>query len=294
MISKMTFWVLCGVVGWAGLAPSVRAQINNTLVYGTNTNAPLRNERGELLPGSPSVTGAVAHIYLTSTNMGIIPPFTNGLPHPSNSLVHVAYVGQNTDPNPEDGIFAYLSGLFALDRTIPHTVFARVFNRETVEDSSFYRDSRIYVTPTDAYGIFLIEVDQTDIPLDPNDDDGDSLNNSWEKSLGTDRLNPDTDDDGVSDYDEFLAGTSGVDGDDYLQMVELYPAGFDDLVVQWSSVSGKVYQAEYATNQLDAAVLEYFPLYDPVTAVSTLSSLVFTNGGSLGTPHFRVRLLHEQ
>jgi hypothetical protein len=131
---------------------------------------------------------------------------------------------------------------------------------------------------------------QTNRELDPDDDDEEGLSNSWEKSLGTDPLNRDTDEDGLSDYEEFLSGTDPLDSDDFLRMVELIHVSANDMAVQWSSVSGITYQAQYTTNALDAPPVEYTDLYDPVTATDVVTSIIFTNGALLDLPFFRVRL----
>ena len=56
------------------------------------------------------------------------------------------------------------------------------------------------------------------------DDDGDGLNNSWEKSLGADPNNPDSDGDGMSDGDEHRAGTGATDSNSTSVITTIFPS----------------------------------------------------------------------
>ena len=283
-IKVLLFWALACAV----LVPvSAIGQINNDIEFGTEN--PIFDEFGNFLDGTPANPGDLVQILRTQGHIGIIPPDTNGSPNINNVVIKEVYVGNGLDPT--NGLTGQFAGSFQVDRSVSNHIFARMFNGPTLAASSFYTDSQIKVINTTDPADFLIQAAQTTSEIDPADDDGDGLSNSWEKSLGTDKGVPDTDGDGITDYYEFLAGTDGLDDTDYLQMVELIRSGVADMQGQWSSTSGRVYQLEYTTNGLTDAVIEYVDLYGPVTSVIDQTSIVFTNGSLLNNPHFRVRLI---
>jgi len=247
------------------------------------------DEFGNLLQGTAENPGDLVQIFKTQGNIGILPPGTDGTPDTNNIVIKQVFIGNGTDP--EDGATGKFAGDVALDRSVVNYIFARMFNAPTLALSSFYTDSQIKVVNQTDYTVFIVAATQTATELDPADDDGEGLSNSWEKSLGTNPLIPDTDEDGVSDYLEFLAGTDALDINDFLQMVELIHSSGNDVTVEWSSVSGRVYQVEYSTNSLNDSLVEYLHPFEPVTAISDNTSLIFTNGALMNYPHFRVRLL---
>lgn len=246
----------------------------------------ITDEYGELLPGTALNPGTL--IQLLRANDGIYPPAPDGTPHANNPVLIEVYMGNGTDINA--GPLGLFAGQLEINRSEVNQIFARIFNGTNLASSSFFAHSQIYQPPLDEFGFFIVSASQTSIQLDPNDDDNDGLSNSWEKSLGSNSLVPDTDGDGVSDYHEFLAGTKLLDDSDYLQMVELIRNGTADLLLQWSSVPGKSYLIEYTTNNLSEAGIQYLAPFDPVAAVTNEASLIFTNGALLENPHFRVRL----
>ncbi|MDZ8118170.1 choice-of-anchor J domain-containing protein [Pontiella agarivorans] len=69
-------------------------------------------------------------------------------------------------------------------------------------------------------------------------DGGDAINDIYDV-LGSD----DFDGDGISNADEFYAGTSPIDGSSWLVIT-----GFNDGVLEWVTSSGKTYTVEFATN----------------------------------------------
>lgn len=89
-----------------------------------------------------------------------------------------------------------------------------------------------------------------------NDSDNDGMDNAWENtyfhSLTRDGAG-DFDNDGMSDFDEFLAGTLPNNGGSLLSF--LTPGGADlnsDLItISWTSVPGKTYRLQYKSSLND-------------------------------------------
>ena len=96
-------------------------------------------------------------------------------------------------------------------------VFARVYDAPTVAEAAFYADTSLATVPAGGSSLAL---DFGPLrPLDPGDDDGDGLNNSWERALGTaDRPTADYDDDGMLDLHVMLAGTDPTDAASLLEV----------------------------------------------------------------------------
>ena len=83
------------------------------------------------------------------------------------------------------------------------------------------------------------------------DADGDGLSNGQEAQLGFDPTEADTDDDGYPDGSEYIAGTGGTNGNDYLALgLEPVPAGTGRPIFYWRSATGRVYSVLYTTNLL--------------------------------------------
>jgi hypothetical protein len=266
------------------------------------TNAVV-NEFGQTLPGTsaaspshgiPYVEGALVQIL--EVNSGIFPPDTNGLPHPSNPIVMTTRIGQGVDPLlPISGMTS--GGIDKYDRgvstTNPPVIIARVFNKATLEDSSFYADSQTFTVPfygTPEYKVFFAVVSATTNEIDSSDADGDGLSRSWEKSYSTDPDNPDSDNDGMLDGHEIRAGTDPLDADSLLIMVHLQPFGANNLLVTWDAVPGKSYQLQYIEDLSDETAT--FTNINPiVTATADIASTVVTNGLLYPQSIYRVRLV---
>jgi len=281
----------------AGFASLLYIQAHAQIVplnFGT-TNGIL-NEFDQLLPGTAAAPGALVQIL--EAKQGIFPPDIDGNPHTNNSVLQTSQIGSGTDPTKGSlgkvaGSINSLANRGSANNT--NTIFARVFNASALSASSFYTDSQLYDVPVygDKYGTFFIDAQKTDTPLDINDNDSDGLHNSWEESYNTNPNNPDSDDDGMLDGNEVVAGTDPNDQTSLLVMVELIPASGGNLQVMWDSVSGKVYQLEYTTNAL-TDVVAFAPINPHVTATGLTASTIVTNGTvpPAGTS-FRVRVVVE-
>lgn len=240
---------------------------------------PIYNEFGQAVP-----SGALVQ-YLQE-NGQVYPPGVDGRPHANNPVVFTTKIGNGVRNHPS------MVGRFSAALTPRPTqkIFARVFNAPTLEQASFYTDSQVF-TPEQNFTIFYLNVSSTASPLDAADDDGDGLNNSWEKSLGSDPQNRDTDGDGVSDGDEYRAGTDLTDEDSYLAMVRVLPQPNGDLHVQWDSVPGKSYQLEFAAGDLTKPNV-FTNVNSVVTAVGDRTSTIVTNGALDAIGIYRVRLVY--
>lgn len=265
------------------LAPAARGNIMAPLAYDTASG--IVDEFGNLLEGTGTSPGA--RVEILSADDGVFPPESDGTPHPSNAVLAVAQIGMGIDPGV--GAVGKVSGALVINRMQGTKLFARVFNKPTREASSFYGDSNVYTNPTAKYEVFMIELAQTDQPMDDGDDDGDGLVNSWEKSWGTDKDDPDTDGDGMSDQHEVRAGTNPLDAGSFLEMVRLKPGtSAGTLVVEWDAVNGKVYQLQHAVLTTGDEDFAFTNVNTAVTAGGPVASTIVTN---LPPGAFRVQLV---
>lgn len=299
------WWVALGIGLAAGPA---RATLETPLRIGAA--APITNEFGVRLPGRASAPGALVMVLWAPSNT-IYAPNVDGTPHPLNPPVSngLTAIGRQTAPSLAN------PGRFSISLADPRprsgTIFVRVFNKPTIEESSFYADSQLFTISGNTR--FLAQIGPTTNALDTADDDGDGLHNSWEKSYGTDPLNPDTDGDeipdgletglgsnplladtdgdGVIDGHEVRAGTDFGNSGSYLGVADLIPDGFD-LVVHWASVTGKLYQVEGAHSLMNAAftnLTEVIP-----AAPGDQTTTVITNALDSTEPlMLRIRLVED-
>jgi hypothetical protein len=274
------------LAGWCMAGSSLGQSVDVNLSFGMRQS--VSNEFGQILPGTGAEPGAL--IQILGANAGVLPPATNGTPHVSNPLLRVSQIGTGVDPSA--GPLGKASDVIAISRSVTNTIFARIFNKPTLEGSSFYTDSQLYNVPVfgGTYGTFWIVASQTTNEVDTTDHDGDGLSRSWEMSYGTDSANPDSDNDGMMDGHEILAGTDALDDTSLLLMVEIKPAPAGNLLMTWDAVPGKVYQLEYTTNSL-TDVVAFSSINSPVTAVVESAATVVTNGTVPATAGFRVRLI---
>ena len=211
-----------------------------------------------------------------------VPPDVNGLAATNNPLLSdkfgnlgrtsgsVGGLGMNCGA-PDSGLFCMV---FPEPPPAGTKIFARAFNAPTAEQASFYSDSAVVAVP--AKEATLVFNFNPVAPLDDGDDDGDGLINSLEESYGTDgRPAVDFDEDGLTDYDEWLAGTNPADARSSLtfefirRLVGAAASGLGEgwispVRIQWQSVPGKSYQLEY-TDTL-AGEQQFEPLGEAVTA----------------------------
>jgi hypothetical protein len=87
------------------------------------------------------------------------------------------------------------------------------------------------------------------------DTDSDAIPDAWEKEKTGSTTNlsaaHDKDGDGVSDYDEYVAGTNPTNANSYLKIVSLISTNGTNAAITWASESTRVYnlkQNEYLTN----------------------------------------------
>jgi hypothetical protein len=242
--------------------------------------APVLDEYGRPMRGSHRTAEAASRPRVeirTSTDGIIRPPSTNGSPHPYNPLLtptSVGGMGMNT-ASADSGLFC----LVLTNRPAPGTkLFARAFNAPTWAESSFYADTTMATVPTAMNGTSLKMVFGAAKPLDSGDADADGLNNSWEKTLGTDdRAAADYDGDGMLDLHEMLAGTLPTDPGSLLEFRSIRRedvAGKEDdgegeedsrpIRMRWQSVPGRRYQVQYLPSLLGEQVM--IPVGEVVTA----------------------------
>lgn len=282
-------------------------QINGPLHVGNSI--PVTDEFGQVLPGQASQPGCLVMV-LQTTNGVIYPPDVNGQPDPRNPLLPGGTAGIGKLARRD----ATRPGVFGMAMPRPADgakLFVRIFNSSNTASASFYGDSALFTV--NANVDFNANITATTLPLDAGDDDGDGLNNSWEKSYGSNSSASDSDGDGLSDLDEHnqglhpaladtdgdgmpdgsevRAGTDAANPSSYLGVGAMQPTD-NDLVVQWSSVTGKQYQVEYTTTDL-AQPTSFTPLSGLIPAsTGNVTYTVLTNAMQLpGVNIYRIRLI---
>lgn len=268
------------------------AGLRTPLHIGT-TNA-VRDEAGAPLVGTdpaaalfghPVVTGDLVQVIKSLNGSVDAPAIDGSIAGTNNILVATTRIGQGVDPA------AGAIGQFGL--TLPDyddsALFVRVFNAPSLAAASFYANSQVYAPTALTYSVFVPQLAAVQ-PLDTGDTDGDALNNSWEKSLGSNPAAQDSDGDGIGDNAEFRSGTSATDPASYLRMVRTLPNLAGDNLVFWDSVPGKTYQVEATTNDL-AGAQAFVAVGGPVTATATLSQITHTNGLAAPRVNYRIRLV---
>lgn len=254
------------------------------------TNA-IYDEYGNIMRGSATLPPSECNLVqiLWASNAVIYPPAYDGTPDPRNPLMENGEfsIGYLISPAITDpGRFC---ALLADPRPLNGArFFARVYNAPTITGASFYADSQIMTVKDNEiqHARFSSPVQ----PIDPRDDDGDNLNNSWEKSLDSDPNSPDTDSDGMTDYEEFLTGTDLRDEHSYFATVWIESDTSGNAWLTWSSVAGKRYQVQYAD---EANPGDYVDVGDVVIATTNLTQVLIEDGAAGERRFYRVKLLVE-
>ena len=126
--------------------------------------------------------------------------------------------------------------------------------------------------------------------LGAGDADGDGLDDDWEMTyfgtLARDGTS-DFDDDGLTDAQEYRAGTDPASGASVLRVLTLTLPGGAGTTVLWSAVPGKTYRVQ-SKDSADAAAWSEFP--GLVTAPGSTASYVDTTGSPSGHRFYRVAL----
>jgi hypothetical protein len=259
---------------------------------------PIKDEFGAPLDGTDAsapeygvarVEGDLVQLLLTTDNT-IHPPHLDGTPDPRNIVLSTTRIGSGVSPTLEQP--AKFGALISPRPGGNSRIFARAFNAPSMGEATFYGDSQLFTVRSWKHEVFLVDIDATDKPLDINDDDGDGLVNSWERSRGTDPTQRDSDGDGLTDGEELLSQNDPLDAESFLVIVKVAPAGGDDAVLTWDSVEGVRYQVEMTTD--DLAGSPEFTLVDSVQAgPGSETSLVVPDGLSYGQACYRVRVVSE-
>jgi hypothetical protein len=235
----------------------------------------------------PSSSSNLVHFLRLAQPPVVYPPAVDGAPHPDNEVIFSFRIGGGvaTDNPSLDGLF---SASISPRPEEGDVLVARVYNAPTLEAASFYTDSQPFTVNFSEvfYPLFPAATNA----FDTADDDGDGVHNSWEKALGGNSSLWDSDGDGMSDLEEFRAGTALGDPNRYLAM-DAIAGGSVTLRIAWESVSGKTYQVQAAPGSLNDPLTVFTNIGGPVAASGPLSSIVLTNGAGDEVQQFRIRLV---
>jgi len=273
------------------MLPSGYAQVVTPLHI--TTESVILDEFGQALEGTASEPGDLVQVLRADS--GILPPLKDGRPDSSNPLVSdgTAGIGQfmpRSQARP--GKFGHCIGGSSRPGNTAK-LFVRVFNAPTLVESSFYEDSE--VVTVDGNKVLLVNIARTVKPLDPDDDDGDGLNNSYEKSYDSNPTNPDTDGDGMLDGAEHLAGTDLKSRSSVLQMARINGISGGKVVVEWDSVPGKFYKIQRALSpDLSQGFADVEGLGEKIPAASdaAVTAVEVPDPGE-GIGFYRVKLVVE-
>ena len=123
---------------------------------------------------------------------------------------------------------------------------------------------------------------------DTNDSDGDGLSNHDEAYIyGTLLDNPDTDDDGMLDGQEVIAGSQPTNSSSIFGFADAQPLPDDNrVVISWDSVSNRIYRLERTTNLL----LGFEPYVNDIPADPPMNTYTDDTPNAVGVYKVRVRM----
>ena len=244
----------------------------------------------------------------------IVLSHSEGLPAGSSGVLAVVRV--SVSASAEIGVFTDLSlarrelgNEFGGDLSLTHAVSVMDGGLWTVASDavdtdgdglSDYAEQRYDGSMTvDPYGSSA-NPDGMDTDYRNPDTDGDTMPDGWEATHGLDALGDDaladTDGDGAPNRSEWIAGTHPGDGNDVLRAV--FSATYGDvpgsnapapLVVEWQSVTGRLYSLRTATNLLTGAWMGVPGITDESGTGSTMSYTNPAAGGPVRLYRVRVR-----
>jgi len=121
---------------------------------------------------------------------------------------------------------------------------------------------------------------------------GDGIPNGWKQQYGFNPLDPtvasaDPDGDGMSNLQEYLAGTDPTNSASRFQIISIAATG-SDMLISWSVVTGKTYTVQLGTNTIDGSYMNVFsnlatvavPAAPAITGTNYLDVGGVTNGAS--------------
>ena len=286
--------IVCTATLWGLMAMPLTAQMYAPIRIGASIA--IKDEFGVNLVGSSALQASVCdrvEILITASGTNY-PPATSGAPTFDNLIYSngVTCIGNHT------ALGLVNAGIFSvtLSQPLPPAgakMFVRAFNAPTLDEASFYGDSKIFTISTDANMVYDVAITNM-LPLDPSDADMDGLNNSWEKSYDTDKEEPDSDGDGMGDWHEVRAGTDPLNAGSLFIMAWVREGELDanDALVAWESVAGRRYQVEYTEDDLKTHPV-YTPVGPIITATDAVTDTTITGGLVSDQGHYRVRLIEE-
>jgi hypothetical protein len=182
-----------------------------------------------------------------------------------------------------------------------HNAFIDVRNGQLVLSGGVLQADTLVMT--NACGLFIRNGGMlivSNVVLDPNlSAIGDGIPNGWKQRYGFDPFDPtvasaDPDGDGMSNLQEYLAGTDPTNSASVLRITSILPEG-NDILITWSAVTNKTYVVQVATNSSDGSYTNAFtdlatvivPAAPAITQTNYLDVGAATNGWSR---FYRIRL----
>jgi T5SS/PEP-CTERM-associated repeat protein len=133
--------------------------------------------------------------------------------------------------------------------------------------------------------------------LDPNASAvGDGIPNGWKQQYGLDPLDPnvantDSDGDGMSNLQEYLAGTDPTNNASAFRIVEITPLD-EDILLTWTTVGGKKYAVQFVDGGYTNCFNEYEPIIIAPGSGESTFSVIDPGAVTNGTARFyRIRLV---